>query len=67
MTLTEVTDESKCCCSCRNNIRTHDKVWGCVCHCEIDGHYIGYVNNFDTVCEEWEKDNERLYQQTGGD
>ena len=57
MILTEVTDESKCCCSCQHNIRTHDKVWGCVCHCERDGHYIGYVANFQQVCEEWEDDN----------
>lgn len=51
MTITEVTDESKCCCSCRHNIRT-------ICHCEKDGHYIGYVANFEQVCEEWEKDND---------
>ena len=57
MTLTEVTDESKCCCSCRHNVRTNDKVWGSVCHCEKDGHYIGYVANFEQVCEEWEGDN----------
>lgn len=54
MKLTEVTNESKCCCSCRHNIRTNDKVWGCVCHCEKDDHYIGYVANFTQVCEEWE-------------
>ena len=57
MKLTEVTDESKCCCSCRHNIRTNDKVWGSVCHCEKDDHYIGYVANFEQVCEEWEEDN----------
>ena len=22
--------------------------------CELDGHYIGYVANFESVCEEWE-------------
>ena len=55
MKLTEVTDESRCCCSCRNNIRTKNKVWGHVCHCDKDGHYIGYVANFTQVCEEWER------------
>ena len=58
MILTEITDESKCCCSCRHNIRTHDKVWGCVCHCDKDGHYIGHVENFQQVCEEWEEEDE---------
>ena len=57
MRRTDVTDESKCCCSCKNNIRTHDKMWGCVCHCSKDGHYIGYVANFTEVCEEWEDTN----------
>lgn len=55
MKLTEVTDESKCCCSCRNNKRTEQD--GCiVCHCDKDGHYIGYVANFETVCDEWEEE-----------
>ena len=58
MILTEVTDESKCCCSCKNNVRTQNKVWGHVCHCDKAGHYIGYVANFTQVCEEWEEDNE---------
>ena len=53
MILTQVTDESRCCCSCRHNIRTNDNGWGSVCHCEKDGHNIGYVANFDQVCEEW--------------
>lgn len=53
MKLIEVTDESKCCCSCRNNKRTHheDSVF---CNCGKDGHYIGYIANFTEVCEEWE-------------
>ena len=58
MILTEASDVSRRCCSCKHNVRTHDKVWGCVCHCEKDGHYIGYIANFTCVCEEWEEDNE---------
>lgn len=60
MKLTEVTDESKCCCSCRNNKRSKGgKFGGILCHCEKDGHYIGYIQNFEQVCEEWEKDGEQ--------
>ena len=57
MTLTEVTDESKCCCSCKHNkrFRYADNV---LCHCDKDGHYIGYIANFEQVCEEWEEDND---------
>lgn len=55
MKLIEVTDESKCCCSCKHNKRVlyEDRVF--FCHCDKDGHYIGYVANFEYVCEEWEK------------
>ena len=54
MTVKDVTDESKCCCSCRHNVRTFDDRLHCICNCDKDGHYIGYVANFESVCEEWE-------------
>ena len=25
------------------------------CEYEIDGHYIGYIQSFDNVCERWVK------------
>ena len=43
----------KCCCSCKHNIRTRKDDLHVECNCEIDGHYIGYVANFESVCEEW--------------
>lgn len=55
MKLIEVTDESKCCCSCRNNKRI-DRGNYIACYCDKDGHYIGYIANFTEVCEEWEKE-----------
>ena len=58
MIIQDVTDDSKCCCSCKHNIRTFDKDMHCTCICEKDGHYIGYVANFGDVCDEWEKTNE---------
>ena len=57
MIIQDVTDDSKCCCSCKHNIRTFDKDMHCTCTCERDGHYIGYVANFGDVCDEWEKTN----------
>lgn len=58
MKLTEVTDDSKCCCSCKHNIRSINVAWGCVCRCDKDGHYIGYIANFTEVCEEWETESQ---------
>ena len=54
MTIADVTKENECCCSCTHNKRTFEKDYHCTCTCELDGHRIGYVANFETVCEEWE-------------
>jgi hypothetical protein len=55
MQITDVKKESewKCCCSCKHDIRTGD-----ICNCDLDGHYIGYVACFESVCEEWEGEEE---------
>ena len=59
MIITEVTKESECCCTCRHNIRKHDeKQAGIYCECEIDGHYIGYVACFESVCDEYKAESE---------
>ena len=56
MTITDITKEEECCCSCRHNIRKQDKkMAGIYCECEIDGHYINYVACFERVCEMWEE------------
>lgn len=47
--------ENRCCCNCRHDIRTETKN-GIKCHCEIDGHYIGYIETFDGWCRRWAKD-----------
>ena len=57
MTIVDVTKENECCCSCTHNKRAFDKDYKdyhCTCTCELDGHRIGYVANFGSVCEEWE-------------
>lgn len=59
MTITDITKEEECCCSCKHNIREKEKS-GIYCECEIDGHYINYVACFERVCEMWEEaENER--------
>ena len=60
MIIKDVTDERKCCCSCKHNKRTRygDKMRYIRCNCDKDGHYIGYVANFESVCDEWEGDTE---------
>ena len=45
------------CCNCARNIRIKDEK-GMVTEnrCEIDGHYIGYVECFEGWCKRWKKD-----------
>lgn len=43
---------NKVCCNCRHNIRTSDGE----CHCDIDGHYIGYIDCFEHWCRRWARD-----------
>ena len=47
---------NRCCCNCRRNIRYFDEGGMCYCQCEIDGHYIGYVECFEGWCRRWAKD-----------
>ena len=55
MQIVDASDDLKCCLSCDHNIRKHDGI-DIETHCEVDGHYIGYVANFESVCEEWEEE-----------
>ena len=48
----------KCCCSCKHNIRTRTDDIHVRCNCEIDSHYIGYVENFEQTCDEWKGETE---------
>ena len=54
MHITEKTKEYECCCSCKHNKRKKDGE-NIYCECEIDGHYIGYIQSFENVCERWVK------------
>ena len=44
----------KVCCSCGHNIRTGE-VPDIKCHCDIDGHRIGYVECMTGWCRRWKR------------
>ena len=44
--------EDKVCCNCKHNIRTGE-VPHIQCHCDIDNHYIGYVDCMTYRCKRW--------------
>lgn len=67
MQITDVTKESECCCSCKHNIRTRGDDGFVDTRCEIDNHYIGYVACFESVCEEWEGEQDADGNGTGMD
>ena len=48
-------DRKRCCCNCKHNIRSGE-IGNIKCNCEIDGHYIGYVECFEGWCRRWAKD-----------
>lgn len=48
-------ERKRCCCNCGRNIRQGTEKYGIVCKCEIDGHYIGYIENFEGWCRRWTK------------
>lgn len=47
--------EDRVCCNCGHNIRTPQKTY-IDCNCDIDGHYIGYIDNFDCWCRHWARE-----------
>ena len=61
--LTNEQVRNRVCCNCRHNIRTGDGFASC--HCEIDGHYIGYVACFDDWCRHWASDEREQKDDTG--
>lgn len=60
-----MTDTEKCCCTCKHNKRTGE-VADIKTHCDIDGHYIGYVANFNCVCDKWERSRLTTYSMPIG-
>ena len=56
--------KNRCCCNCRRNKRT-DENQRIVCHCEVDGHYIGYVQCFTGWCRRWASDAKDWVEKKG--
>lgn len=48
--------DSRCCCNCRRCIRTRNSDGISYNKCEVDGHYIGYIETFEGWCRRWAKD-----------
>ncbi len=48
-------DRKRVCCNCGHNIRSGPTV-AVECHCDIDGHRIGYVECFEHWCRRWCRD-----------
>lgn len=51
--------DEKCCCFCRHNIRTEEEKGYIKCHCDIDGHEIGYVACFEGWCRRWARNKKK--------
>lgn len=50
--------KKRCCCNCRHDIRIKQPNNPDIvshCECEIDGHYISYVETFEGWCRHWAK------------
>lgn len=53
----------RCCCTCDRNKRKRDESGDVKCICEVDGHYIGYIENFYDSCRRYALD--RAYKPGG--
>ena len=46
----------RCCMTCDRNKRTEDPAGGIDCICEVDGHYIGYLESDTHSCRHYALD-----------
>ena len=55
-------ENGKVCCNCRHNIRLVETVYQAIieCHCDIDNHYIGYVECMEYWCKHWSKEKDKV-------
>ena len=51
-------ENGKVCCNCRHCYRREGKFGMGETYCEIDDHYIGYVEYFEHWCRRWAKEKE---------
>lgn len=48
-------ENGKVCCNCRHNIRIGE-ITSIECHCDLDNHYIGYIDCMTHWCRHWSRD-----------
>lgn len=67
MKTTYSTNEEKVCCSCSHNIRCpyRGDLTNIQCFCELDNHYIGYVECMTMRCRHWTKEKEAKHDKRG--
>lgn len=60
-------ENGKVCCNCRHCIRVKLPEYGTICHCEVTGNDMGYVQVMDGWCRHWAKEKEVCdgQEQTG--
>ena len=60
-------ENGKVCCNCRHNIRCpkDGNRARIECHCDIDNHYIGYVECMEHWCKHWAKEKTRKEKNNG--
>ena len=59
MKMTYSTNEDKVCCNCRHNIRMRNNDGAFLrTVCEMDGHYIDYIECMTMRCRHWAKEKE---------
>lgn len=51
-------ENGKICCNCRHNIRQVATVYPPIieCRCDLDNHYIAYVECMEHWCKHWAKE-----------
>ena len=52
-------ENGKVCCNCRHNIRKREVMFQETfinCYCDIDNHYIGYIECMEDWCRHWAKE-----------
>ena len=52
--------KDRICCNCKHNIRELARKLPIRNYCEIDRHYIGYIDCFDCWCKHWAKEESQV-------
>lgn len=60
-------ENGKVCCNCRHNIRKLKyRITAIECYCDIDNHYIGYVECMEGWCKHWAKERQTESEERNG-